>query len=248
MTANVVLLLALITAGLFVHSSVSFVFIPASLKRMTSLYTSRVNPLSMSTVLDTPPLTSTTNLRSAFFVKEATANDVESIVSLRVTTFYPETCMAGMSNDSIKRRITDTFRQRCREGSVSFVAQDVGGIWFRNLLGTVEVSPGDFKGTDMEHIGAKKKLYLVDLCVRESSRNMGIASSLLRAIEEYAASEGFLEVYMHVEVGNIAAKNLYMKKGYSAITCDRSIAFTERRLKRPADGFVLLCKRIPGQL
>ena len=181
-----------------------------------------------------------------FNIKQALSNDLEAIVSLRVSTFYPEVCGPGMSNEPMKRRVFETLKRRERDGSVNFVALEDGGIFFKSLLGSVEISPSDFKGTDMEHVGAKKKLYLVDLCIKESVRNMGIASGLLKNVEEYAVSREFQEVYMHVETGNVVARNLYSKNGYMAHNCDKSKAFTVAKLKRPAEDFILLRKMLPS--
>lgn len=236
------MVLFLILSFLVVHSSWSFSLSPLS---FTKLKPNKVNGLLMSSVIDA--LAKRMKLGDskptlAFDIKQANSYDLDAIVSLRVSTFYPEVCGAGMSNEPMKRRVLETLKRRERDGSVNFVAQE--GIFAKNLLGSVEISPSDFKGTDMEHIGAKRKLYLVDLCIKENVRNMGIASSLLRTIEEYALAKEFREVYMHVETDNIVARNLYDKNGYVARNCEKSKAFTTAKLKRPAEGLLLLCKML----
>jgi GNAT superfamily N-acetyltransferase len=76
---------------------------------------------------------------------------------------------------------------------------------------------------------------------------MGIATSLLTAVEEYALQKNYMEIYMHVEVDNAVARNLYAKNGYSVVPpSESSIQFTESRLKKPATGFLLLMKSLSG--
>lgn len=206
----------------------------------------------MSTVVDAsvqPPSVVDTPLKPKIKFKITPVQwvDLMSVVSLRVITFYPELCQGGSSNEAIKQKIMNKMIQRGNEGSMNFMAQEEGGFFYRNLLGAVEVSPTDFRGTVMEKIGASKKLYLVDLCIRKDFRNMGIASSLLRAAEESALQKGFMEIYMHVEVGNTVARNLYEKNGYSVVPLyEWAVKFTESRLKKPAEGYLLLLKSLTG--
>ena len=202
-----------------------------------------------STVYDAPPQSkiaeAATKKKIKFNITPVKWVDLMSVVSLRVNTFYPELCNGAASNESMKKKIMNKMIMRGNEGSMNFMAQEEGGFFYRNLIGAVEVSPSDFRGSIMESIGAQRKLYLVDLCIREGFRKMGIASSLLSAVEEYALENQFMEIYMHVEASNIVACNLYAKNGYSVVpTCEWAIKFTEFRLKKPADGYLLLVKNL----
>ena len=202
-----------------------------------------------STVFDVPPQLKTSDVVSKqkikFNITTVKWVDLMSVVSLRVNTFYPELCTGGASNEGMKKKIMDKMILRGNDGSMNFMAQEEGGFFNRNLIGAVEVSPSDFRGSIMESIGAQRKLYLVDLCIREGFRKMGIASSLLSAVEEYALQNSFMEIYMHVESSNIVACNLYAKNGYSVVpTCEWAIKFTEFRLKKPAEGYLLLVKNL----
>ena len=204
----------------------------------------------MATVLDAPPTQRVKTLSTPkikFKITPVKWVDLMSIVSLRVITFYPELCRGGGSNESMKQSIMNKMIQRGNEGSVNLMAQEEGGFFHRNLLGAVEVSPSDFRGTVMEKVGADRKLYLGDLCIRQDFRNMGIATSLLTAVEEYALQKDYMEIYMHVEVNNAVARNLYTKNGYSIVPpYEWSIQFTESRLKKPAAGFLMLMKSLSG--
>lgn len=203
----------------------------------------------MSTVLDAPTQRTKTlsTPKIKFKITPVKWVDLMSIVSLRVVTFYPELCQGGGSNEAMKQSIMNKMIQRGNEGSVSLMAQEEGGFFHRNLLGAVEISPSDFRGTVMEKVGAERKLYLGDLCIRQDFRNMGIATSLLTAVEEYALQKDYMEIYMHVEVGNTVARNLYTKNGYSVVPpSEWSVQFTESRLKKPATEFLLLLKSLTG--
>lgn len=118
-------------------------------------------------------------------------------------------------------------------------------MYFGNLIGTIELSPNDFANTQMEFEGSNRKLYVADLAIREDCRRRGIATQLLLEIENFARTNLYDEIYLHVEVNNVIARNLYLKLGYKEVTMNENVvAFTETRLQKPADFFVLLWKQI----
>ena len=113
------------------------------------------------------------------------------------------------------------------------------------LIGAIEISPNDFTGTVMEKIGASRKIYVADLCIRQDARRIGVASSLLRYVEQFAIQNQYEEIYLHVEYDNLIARSLYIKNGYSEIVdCDWSRAFTMQRLHKPPDSYVMLWKSL----
>ena len=113
------------------------------------------------------------------------------------------------------------------------------------LIGAIEISPNDFTGTVMEKIGASRKIYVADLCIRQDARRIGVASSLLRYVELFAIQNQYEEIYLHVEYDNLIARSLYIKNGYSEIVdCDWSRAFTMQRLHKPPDSYVMLWKSL----
>lgn len=116
-----------------------------------------------------------------------------------------------------------------------------------SLLGAVEFSPNDFKGTSMANIGSDRKLYVADLAVRNDARRNGVATQLLKEIEYYALKNSYEDIYLHVEVDNIAARNMYTKLGYNEVPkYDWATMFTESRLHKSVDQYVFLWKSMVG--
>ncbi len=57
--------------------------------------------------------------------------------------------------------------------------------------------------------------YLSNLCVDESHRGKGLGKSLVRCVEEIAqTSWGYHRMYLHVDLENVAAVNLYKSERY----------------------------------
>lgn len=186
-------------------------------------------------------------------IREAKRNEIASVVSLRVNVFYPE--LRTMAQ--FHQRILDKLCTRIlRRGSVCLAAfrdadsateQGKAGArdMFGNILGTIEVSHNDFKGTAMESVGSSRKLYCCDLAVQPKVRRQGLATKLLRAVEEYAFARGYDELYLHVEKSNAAAEKLYLREGYQVIpSLSWAVEFTEGHLQKGYDNYVFLWKRI----
>ena len=114
-----------------------------------------------------------------------------------------------------------------------------------NVVGTAEFNPFDFQGTAMTRWGARRKLYLADLCVRSDARRRGIGSQLLREAERYAAQRGYSEIYLHVDAHNEIAKRLYSQCGYHQhLYCEATKSFTESRLQQSAHAYVMFYKAV----
>lgn len=194
------------------------------------------------------------DLRSdTILIREAKRNEIASVVSLRVNVFYPE--LRSMSQ--FHSRIYDKLCNRIlRRGSVCLAAfrdehcaTEQGKANARdsygNILGTIEVSHNDFVGTAMENVGSSRKLYCCDLAVQLKVRRQGLATKLLKAVENYAFSKGYDELYLHVEKGNNAAEALYLREGYQVIpSLSWAVDFTESHLQKGYDNYVFLWKRI----
>lgn len=128
-------------------------------------------------------------------------------------------------------------------------AEDQDNRYMGNLIGSIEFSPSDFLNTCMENIGAQRKLYLADLCIRQDARRIGVATSFLKYVERFALDNHYSEIYLHVEVDNSVARNLYMKNGYLEVaSCSWSRAFTMERLSKPPDTYVMLWKQLGAAL
>ncbi|MEN2975357.1 MAG: GNAT family N-acetyltransferase [Candidatus Caldarchaeales archaeon] len=63
--------------------------------------------------------------------------------------------------------------------------------------------------------GRRCHLYTID--VSKAYRRMGVASKLLDAFEKKALEKNVEEIILQVEVSNLPALNLYLKKGYKII-------------------------------
>lgn len=179
-----------------------------------------------------------------FEVQEATWLEEEQIVSLRVSTFFPSVCEGNISNQSMKNRIAEKMKQRSNEGAKCFIAKEFNGVFYSKVIGTVEISPSDFRGTALDSIGADQKLYLTDLAIKSDFKRKGVARGLLESVEEYALEHDYKEIYMHVEKKNLIARSLYTKYGYiEAQTSYRNSAFTEKIMDNP-NGHILLLKSL----
>ena len=56
---------------------------------------------------------------------------------------------------------------------------------------------------------------LNDLFVEESSRNKGVAKSLIGAAEDFGRETNAVRIILSTQVANIAAQSLYESLGYS---------------------------------
>ena len=120
-----------------------------------------------------------------------------------------------------------------------------GNLFFGNTVGTIEFSPSDFLLSAYENIGSDRKLYIADLAIREDVRRMGFATILLNEIESYCRRHQYDQLYLHVEVENYNARKLYCKLGYTELSQnDYVISFTESRLQKASNQFVMLRKDI----
>lgn len=188
-------------------------------------------------------------------IREAVVNDLGAVANLRISVFYPEqkkdSSLYVQILDKIRKRITEqgsvclTVERNTRSNGIS----QSGGSYYGNTIGTVEFSPSDFVGTIMETVGASSKVYVADLAIRPDARRMGLASKMLLGIEQYCLINHHEEIYLHVEVDNFIARKLYQKLGYVELAHnDYVIAFTEARLQKPAEGFILLRKTVSNSV
>mmetsp|Transcript_56 Transcript_56/g.67 ORF Transcript_56/g.67 Transcript_56/m.67 type:complete len:254 (-) Transcript_56:73-834(-) len=204
-----------------------------------------LTPLSSNPLIQDKSQKSAHLHKIKFDIKLANWYDLASIVSLRLNVFYPHLCGVEISNESTKQRILEKMKQRRKLGAISLVAYESNGFFSYNLIGAVEMSPADFKGTVLDRIRTQKKLYIADLCIRKDYRRMGVASSILYAIEEYALVNNYQDIYLHVEIQNSVARKLYIDKGYVDVGhINWATEFTENKLQKPAKDYVLLYKSV----
>eukprot|EP01041_Mallomonas_annulata_P002416 gene2416-4689_t len=231
----------------------TFLSIP-SISSLHHRYITRVPPyaahrLNVGTQVYGKEVVTSPSVHTQVAIREAVYHELMHVVSLRMDVFYPEL----RPITSFHLRILEKLRQRVDQGGVCLIAVvnekvlpclqlHVPPI---RILGSVEISPTDFRNTSMECIGHERKLYAMDLAVRGDVRRMGIASGLLAAVESYALTHSYQEIYLHVEVDNEGARNLYKKNGYIEVPeTEWALSFTRHRLHKPPHCYVLLWKEI----
>lgn len=186
-------------------------------------------------------------------VREANLYEVENVVNLRMSVFFPELTHESKFQSSLKDKIIE----RKINGAMVFIATircdnhflrmiDLPLNFSRDqLIGTVEISPNDFKNTSMEDKGAKNKLYLADLAVINSARRLGVATKLLQKVESIAIKNKYQEIYLHVDKTNDIAQKLYTKNGYQELTeTYYTTSFTETRLSNSPGEYVMYGKQL----
>ena len=87
-----------------------------------------------------------------------------------------------------------------------FIAEEAGKV-----LGYCFCIHKEFSGDSV--LMDRKELYIDDLCVEESCRNMGIATALYRHATEYAKRSGCQFITLNVWAGNDSALRFYEHMG-----------------------------------
>jgi ribosomal protein S18 acetylase RimI-like enzyme len=73
---------------------------------------------------------------------------------------------------------------------------------------------------EVHHEQEADYIYLDDLSVTESYRNLGIGSALIHEAENYAKEIGIQHILFHVEKTNTKAFQLYERLGYKVYRDD----------------------------
>ena len=139
-------------------------------------------------------------------VRVASPLDDVDIATLRLSVF---TDFNSESRNRFCARSCQAISQRRSMGSVCMVAESK-----RNqLVGSAECSYHEFSGT---RLGKKRSSiwYITEVAVHPAARRKGVASDLLRAIDEYATGYNVETLFLHVDVCNAGAIALYHKAGY----------------------------------
>lgn len=85
-------------------------------------------------------------------------------------------------------------------------------------LGSAECSFHEFFGTRIGHRRHRNTiLYVTEVAVNPSFRRSGIGSKILQALDTLAEHRGVETFYLHVDVANQGALNLYEKAGYRKV-------------------------------
>ncbi|EFM12861.1 GCN5-related N-acetyltransferase [Paenibacillus curdlanolyticus YK9] len=74
-----------------------------------------------------------------------------------------------------------------------------------------------FRNDDPDYTIPDKRIYLSRMIVKEEYRNRGIGSSILDFLIDYAEQLGYEEIALGVDTGNLNARYLYEKKGFTTV-------------------------------
>ncbi|MCR5154524.1 MAG: ribosomal protein S18-alanine N-acetyltransferase [Lachnospiraceae bacterium] len=77
---------------------------------------------------------------------------------------------------------------------------------------------------------------LINICVREDVRRLGIARKLLKSQYITALNEGALSMYLEVRESNVKARALYMSEGF------KEIGVRKWYYKKPAEHAIIMVK------
>jgi len=89
------------------------------------------------------------------------------------------------------------------------------------IFGSAEFSHHEFFGTRLGQRRPQRSiLYVTEVAVSPSARRKGIGSLLLQAIDEIADKGSAETLYLHVDVANAGAIELYKKAGYRQVLSD----------------------------
>ena len=81
--------------------------------------------------------------------------------------------------------------------------------------------------------------YLCNIAVDPSFRRKGIARRMLTHVEDYCRQHGWGQVYLHVRLGDDAARSLYDTSGYKEVASDSWLIKLQNRTPN-----ALLCKQL----
>lgn len=99
------------------------------------------------------------------------------------------------------------FEGKKRKISLGKIGDRIVGYAFTELL-----------NVDLPMMTKRKFVYIHDIAVRQEFQNKGIASQLLKSIEEEALSMGATKIELAVHLFNDKALSLYRKEGFKERT------------------------------
>jgi len=176
-------------------------------------------------------LATSSKASSSVVAREATVMDDLQIANLRLSVF------SNFNPDSRKlfcERSCQLLSSRRRRGATCIVAttkQDfIDGVKPRtttramsfkedeDIVGTAEISFHEFLGTRLGRYRPKGSLlYVTEVAVDVSQRRKGIAKLMMEAIDTVANNRKVETIFLHVDVTNAGAVNLYERAGYKKL-------------------------------
>jgi len=175
-----------------------------------------------------PVLATSLKSSSSVVARVATAMDDLEIANLRLSVF------SNFNPDSRKlfcERSCQLLSSRRRRGATCVIATTkknpnggqtpktrTRGIRRKDsgsIAGTAEISFHEFSGTQLDYSRPKDSiLYVTEVAVDASHRRKGIANLMMEAIDTLGNIREIETIYLHVDVTNLGAVNLYERAGY----------------------------------
>lgn len=157
-------------------------------------------------------------------VRVATPSDDVDIANLRLSVFsdFSPDLQSQFCSRSCQAIASRRMRgAACVVATVPRKGSQTSGCHARIILGTAECSFHEFVGTQLGRRRATNSLlYITEVAVNPYARRRGIGSKLLAAIDILARERSIESLYLHVDVTNHGALNMYHKCGYHEVISD----------------------------
>jgi ribosomal protein S18 acetylase RimI-like enzyme len=153
-------------------------------------------------------------------IRLATPDDDFDIANLRLSVFSD---FSKELKGQFCSRSCQAISARRMRGATCLVAtmpcrDSIEGSKGSIIVGSAECSFHEFFNT---RLGRRRRpnsiLYVTEVAVNPSTRRRGIATKLLKAIDELARKRNVETLYLHVDTANLGAIKLYKKSGYRKV-------------------------------
>uniref|UniRef100_A0A7S1VYH4 N-acetyltransferase domain-containing protein n=1 Tax=Ditylum brightwellii TaxID=49249 RepID=A0A7S1VYH4_9STRA len=131
-------------------------------------------------------------------------------------SLFAEMCASTSSSSPLSLPSPSSSTTSSTTSREAQIEQEEGDIEW--ILGSLECSSHEFVNTEL---GRKrpisKVLYLTEVAVSPEARRCGAGTLLLQGVDKLAATRKIESIYLHVDVTNQAALDLYQKSGYQLL-------------------------------
>jgi ribosomal protein S18 acetylase RimI-like enzyme len=159
------------------------------------------------------------NSKSSVTVRKATLKDLNGIVDVLTSSFYPPRGLLFWFYPLFKLGIYEDLRNRLEANRPYYLCL-VATLSDETIIGTVEVALRSSYGFSL--IGAKYP-YISNLAVKQAYRRQGIGRKLMIRCEQIAWEWGYEQLSLHVLADNHQAQQLYFSRGYQVEKADLSL-------------------------
>jgi ribosomal protein S18 acetylase RimI-like enzyme len=136
------------------------------------------------------------------------ASDFEAVGRLRTLIFSPHLVTIGSQYLQARK-----YAEALAEKAAVVVAVEADGtLWGAADLASLPCEGGGVCG------------YITNVCVAPAARRRGIGGRLVDELEMVAARSDMRATVLHVDFDNVAARELYITKGYTLGCDDRELA------------------------